>query len=300
MPYLSASWTHRRVFLSFALLATIPAISAANGYLQAGGSVGALVGGPTDGYNQVKSPSFLGDVASGHDYATLTAGGYYTGFADIFGESMSSSTTAFGHITESSSATSRGYTAYSTGGYGGSAGYASEVITIHGSGTVAVTLHSRLIGNTLATSTNNVIDGAGSRVRSQTSLGPSGYVDHSQEIELDYDYSTGSVFNSVLSQTVYVTPGSELRISGGIQESSGVQLLNSTYDVQALRTVTAFNEGNLNYWISLSPGGSLSSESGYLYEAPAAVPEPTSLAALGLGAVALLRRGKKGDCKKRS
>lgn len=293
MGYSFGSPARGRLLFSLSLISVLHGLSLANGYLQASAGIGALIGGPTGGYDHINSNAFAADSAFGTDTVTDTKGGYYPGFADQFGQTTATSTAKFGHLTESSSATSRGYTAYTSAGYGGNAAYASEVITIHGSGTIALTLHTLLIGNTLVSSTNNVVDGAGTRVRSQINISPSGYTDHSQETGESYDYDTGNVFDTLLTSTINVTDGSTLRITGAIEESNGVQLLNGAFDPQAARTVTAVNEANLHYWITLSPGASLSSESGYLYEAPAAVPEPASLAALGLGAVALLRRRKR-------
>ncbi len=293
MGYSFGSPARGRLLFSLSLLSALPSLSLANGNLEASAGIFALIGGPTGGYDHINSNPIATSSAFGTDTVTDTKGGYYPGYADQYGEATATSTAMFGHLSEASAATSRGYTAYSSAGYGGNAAYASEVITIHGSGTIALTLHTLLIGNTLPSSTNNVVDGAGSRVRSQINISPSGYTDHSQETGQQYDYDTGNVFDTLLTSTINVTDGSTLRITGALEESNGVQLLNGLYDPQAARTVTSANLANLHYWITLSPGASLSSESGYLYEAPAAVPEPTTMAALGVGAIALLRRRKR-------
>lgn len=275
---------------SFLAPLLLPSLAWASGYLKADGSVGALIGGPSDGYTQTVSPATLADAATGSKNVSATGGGYSPGFADIFGEAGASSTAQFGHLHEASSATARGYTGYASAGYGGNAAYALDVVTIHGSGTIALTLHTALIGNTLATSTNNVTDGAGSRVRSDVGVSPAGFTDHSKETDLAYDYSTGSVFDSPQLSTLNVNDGDTLYVIAEMEELTGVQLLNGGYDPQALRTVTAGTMADLGYWITLSPGASLSSQSGCLYLAPQAVPEPSSWAMLGLGVLAMARR----------
>ena len=277
-----------RLFLVLSLFAAVAANAAAVSTLDVAAALFPLIGVPTDGYHQVIAPATLFDTADGSGSVTATRGGYSGGYADVYGAATSRSTARFGLLTETTSATARGFTAYASAGSGGNAASAVDIITVHGAGSIPLTMHARLTGGIAFSSTNNVVDGTTARVRSQISVSPYAALDHSKEIELDYDFIGQSAYDSVLNSTINVANGDTLNVVARIEQGSSVQLLNGAYDNQAARTVSVGTLANLGYWITLPGGAFLTSNSGYLYTAP--VPEPASMFALGLASVCALRR----------
>lgn len=204
------------------------------------------------------------------------------------------STATFGELTESSSAQARGYAAQVNAGAGGADGYASEVVTVHGSGTLSVTLYSELYGANLIGDPT----AGDATVRTSTSLSPSGYTDNSQVLSFSNVVGPGSTYDRVAFGTIMARDGDTLRITASLNQITGLQLLNGGLDVPGLRTVSATTQATLDYWLVLSDGATLTSESGWDYRAPAAaVPEPAAalmwLAGLA-GLTALARRRRRG------
>jgi hypothetical protein len=275
-----------RILAGMALLTAGLAASTgvrATSYLQAQGGIQALVGGPGGGYNQTVSPAASPNSAAGSDTVQATAGPYAIGQAPQFGSASASSSASFGELVESSSAQARGYTAYVYAGYGGISGYALDVIYVHGGGDISVTLHSELSG---ATSLGDPSTGNAS-VRTEVDLSPSGYTNNSQIIGLQDQAAVNTHFDSFLSGTIVAHEGDAFYVGASLKQTTSVQLLDGGLDGPALRTVTASTQAALNYWVTLSPGATLTSDSGFGYGAPlSAVPEPSTAALLLTGALA--------------
>jgi hypothetical protein len=258
-------------------------------YLQVQGGIGALVGGPGGGYNSILSPATSLQSAVGLDAVEAIAGPYSAGFADQWGRASASSSATFGELTEGSSAQARGYTAYVIAGLGGSASYALDVITVHGTGNISLTLHSELFGNTVI---GDPSTGSAS-VRTEVDLSPAGYTDNSQIISLASHAGANSVFDQPISGTIIAHDGDTLYLIASLNQNTSVQLLNGGLDGPALRTVGATTQARLDYWVALSDGATLSSDSGSTYRAIlSAVPEPSGILLMltGVAALAIRRR----------
>jgi hypothetical protein len=287
MQYLVRPNARLRAFVGACLL--VASLGAqATSYLQAQGGISALIGGPSGGYNQILSPAGSVQSATGHDAVEAGAGPINPGDADQWGRAEAASSASFGELVESSSAQARGYGAYVIAGTGGASSYALDVVTVHGSGAILLTLHSELSGaNALGDPTTG-----NASVRGQVDLSPSGYTDNSQIISLPTQAGVNAVYDLSSLGSIVAHDGDTLYVIASLNQNTSVQLLNGGLDGPALRTVGATTQAALDYWISLSPGATLSSDSGWDYRAPtSAVPEPATAAMMLFGAALLsLRR----------
>ncbi len=107
-----------------------------------------------------------------------------------------------------------------------------------------------------------------------TNLGIEAYCAYQAHVQ------TGNYFldASTLSSDITVLPGTRISVSGQLD-------LNPTF----LKSAADFSHTSLSYIDVLTPGGSIVADSGHDYSS-AAVPEPTSLAFLGVAAILLSRR----------
>ncbi len=259
--------------------------------LEVDGSVGALIGGTSDGYQHIVDPANLFSSATGTVTTTDTAGSFVDPRdPNLHATSTANSAAKFGLLSEASSVSSKGYGAEASAGYGGVVASAFDIVTIHGSGVINVTLHTWLVGQTSISPDAN----AGARVRQDVSFSPHGFTNNAEIIGLADDYSDNSLFSHSQSGTVSVSDGEQFYVISHLNQLTGVDPLDGGLDRQELRTNSASTSANLNYWIDLSAGATLTSQSGYQYTAPAAVPEPASFATFGIGIAALVgcRRSK--------
>ncbi len=273
--------------LSLSLAA--PTGARASTYLSAQGGVSALpnAGGLSDGYGQALSPVASPMVASGSAHVDATRPPFTGIGPDLYGSASASSSASFGALVQSAGVVGRNYGASVGAGDGGTAAFAQDLIVIHGSGTIDVTVHSELVGATAV----DVAANATARVRTQVGLNPSGYTDNSQIIALANDFSGNAQFDSVQLQTIHASDGNTLYLTASVNQQTGEQLLHAVGGLYAEQS--ASTTARLVYWVTLSPGATLTSESGWSYGAPVtAVPEPAPAALLltGLLVLALPRR----------
>ena len=272
--------------LSFGLAATTGA--RATTYLSVQGGVSALpnAGGLSDGYQQILSPVASPTAASGSAQVEATRPPFTGIGPDLYGSASASSSASFGALAQSAGVVGRNYGASVGAGDGGSAAFAQDLIVIHGNGTIDVTVHSELIGATSV----DVVSNATARVRTQVGLSPSGYTDNSQIISLTDDFSGNAQFDSVQLQTIHASDGNTLYLTASLNQQTSEQLLNA---VGQYPQQSASSTARIVYWVSLSSGATLTSESGWSYSAPvSSVPEPAAAALLltGLLVLSLSRR----------
>jgi len=275
--------------LAACLLGPLPVAVQANSFLIAQEYLGALIGGPTGGYNQTLSPAYSPTILVASDAVQSTAGSpFNTAWASLSAQASGSSSVGFGLMGAYSSTSASGYGAYVAGANGERAGYAFDVITVHGSGPITVTLHTELTGSLGIDDPQS----GGVTVRSSTYLGPAGFVDDSKQIYLS-DVQTGnSQFDNVQTGSITVADGQSFYVIATMTRNNNLQL-QSGADINASRIVHATTQSLYGDWITLSAGATLSSDSGWNYTAPAAVPEP-STAVLGiLGCMAMLARRRR-------
>jgi hypothetical protein len=247
-------------------------------YLEAKGELAALIGGLSGGYKQTLTPVVSPINAAGNDTVEFTAPSFTGSGPDLYGKASASSSASFGALVERSSALAQFYGAIAYAGLGQSTAFAQDLIVIHGSGTIGLTLHSQLSG---ATSNG---DPGGVNVRTETDISPNGRTDNSQLISLKEAYGSNAQFGSLLSGTIDVHDGEAFNISASLNQITSVRADSSS-------AVTATTFASLGYWVSLSPGATLTSESGWNYLAPTSpVPEPMSAALLAGGLLALTLR----------
>jgi hypothetical protein len=261
----------------------LPTGARATTYLDAQGGVSALpnAGGVVDGYHQTLSPVTSPTVASGSAQVDATRPPFTGIGPDLYGSASASSSASFGALQQSAGVVGRNYGASVSAGDGGSAAFAQDLIVIHGSGTIEVTVYSELIGATAV----DVASNAAARVRSQVGLSPSGYTDNGQIIALTSDFSGNAQFDSVQLQTIHASDGNTLYLTASLNQQTSEQLLNAVglYPQQSASTTSW-----LIYWVTLSPAATLTSESGWSYSAPVtAVPEPAPAALLLTGLLVL-------------
>lgn len=96
--------------------------------------------------------------------------------------------------------------------------------------------------------------------------------------------------SSILFSDITVDPGTRISLSGYLVTSAQLYYLNPTF----LKSEADFSHTAHSYIDVLTPGGSIVADSGQNYSST--VPEPTSLAFLGIGAVLLLRRRRTNRC----
>lgn len=275
------------LLLTTVLTAALVPTADATSSLNVSGHVGALIGGTSDGYDQSLQPAYATDLLTRSATTTDTAGSFVDPHdPDLTATCSASSTARFGLLTETAAVASKGYAASADAGDGGAVARGFDVITVHGGGPLTLTLHTRLAGESAYSDDAN----ASARVRQGVSVSPSGFTDNSEIVSLGDDHDGNLVFDHSQSGLITVHDGESFNVDAFLAQLTGVDPLNGGLDRPELRTNTASDASQLDYWISLSPGATLSSESGYLYTAPAPVPEPAPLAVLGLGGLALVRR----------
>lgn len=273
-----------RSAVTLTLAALLPAAVQADPLLMAQDYLGALVGGPTGGYNQQLRPVYSPTVLVISDAVQATMGSPAgPAYAPVTAAASGSSSVGFGLMSETSVTTLSGYGSYVAGAEGERAGYAFDVVTVHGSGPITVTLHTEFAGAlTLGDPQSGSV-----AARANTYFGPAGFVDDNKVIYLSDQQLAAGQFDNTQTGTATVADGDSFYIIATLTRNNSQQLM-SGIDLQAGRTVRASTQTMYGDWITLSAGASLSSDSGWLYTAPAAVPEPSS-AALGLmGGVAML------------
>ena len=114
-----------------------------------------------------------------------------------------------------------------------------------------------------------------------TNLGIEAYCAYQAHVQ------TGNYFldASTLSSDITVLPGTRISVTGQLVANAQLYYLNPTF----LKSAADFSHTSLSYIDVLTPGGSIVADSGHDYSS-AAVPEPTSLAFLGVAAILLSRR----------
>ncbi len=275
------------------LVALLPAAAQADPWLLAQDYLGALIGGPTGGYNQQLLPAYAPTVLSLTDSKESTQGSpYNSNWAPISARASGGSDVTFGLISTWTSAAASGYGSYVAAAEGDRSGYAFDVITVHGSGPITVTLHTELIGSSSA-DTSPGVDG-GVAVRANTYLGPAGFVDNTKQIYLPEARLGSQLFDSTQSGSITVADGESFYVIATVTQNNTIQLSGAA-DILGTRVVTAGTRALYADWISLNPGASLDSQSGWNYRAPSAVPEPSAplLALTGLGVLAGWLRARK-------
>ena len=273
----------RTPILLSALIAV--ATAGATTSLEVNGRVIALIGGKEGSYHQFFQPATLTDVAGGSTVVHDVRGSFVDPRdPDLVGDASLASSARFGLLTESAAVSSRGYAAAPSAGDGTLNGDVLDVVTVHGSGAITLTLHTRLAGSTAVSPDAN----AGARVRQNVTVSPAGFTDNSEIVGFSDDFSGNSVFDSLQSGSITVHDGESFFVIAHLAESAGVDPLDGGLDRPATRTNSASTRSRLDYWLDLPAGASLSSDSGYAYAAP--VPEPASWAVLGIAFLAFRRR----------
>ncbi len=250
--------------------------------LDVDGSVIALIGGAQGGFLVNQYPTLSPTTLARQASVQLTTPSFANPgvYADITAQASVSAVAGFGSLQYASATGAQGYGAYAAGASGGYSARASDVVTFHGSGPITVTLHEVTTG-LLYTS-----DPANSAVSLSfnINLSPFLFTDNSRILNLSAQYSGTSIIDNGQQASITVANGESFSISGAGSQNNSMQLLNGQNPFAPIWTY-ASTEGTTDYWLELSSGATLTSDSGWTYTAP--VPEPGSATAVAAGLLLL-------------